>query len=336
MRTVRMAMAAALLMAGIATAGWHMLRPRPVPVVTPHQGDAAEVVYASGVVEPRVWARVTPLVRERIVWHCNCEGARVSKGDELARLDDMEAKATLDELRARLVLAQEELRRNTVLSARQTISQQVLDRAKSEAVRLEALVVGQQARLASYGIRAPSDGVVLRRDGEVGEIAELGTALFWVGEPRPLIVTADVNEEDIPRVAVGQRALLRSDAFPGQQLEAEVHSITPKGDSVTKTYRVRFRLPDDTPLRIGMSTDVNAIIRVSRNTLLLPSIAVEGNKVFVVEGNRAYRRDIRTGIRGPQGIEVLSGLGAKTRVISPYPADLSDGARVTVSNSNAG
>ncbi|TIU96484.1 MAG: HlyD family efflux transporter periplasmic adaptor subunit, partial [Mesorhizobium sp.] len=95
-----------------------------------------------------------------------------------------------------------------------------------------------------------------------------------------------VNEEDIPRVEIGQRALLKSDAFLRQNLEAVVDSITPKGDPVTKTYRVRFRLPDDTPLRIGMSTDVNIVIRVSKNALLIPSVAVDGNKVFMVEGDK--------------------------------------------------
>ncbi|TIU97897.1 MAG: efflux transporter periplasmic adaptor subunit, partial [Mesorhizobium sp.] len=104
----------------------------------------------------------------------------------------------------------------------------------------------------------------------------------------------------------------------------------------TKTYRVRFRLPDDTPLRIGMSTDVNIVIRVSKNALLIPSVAVDGNKVFMVEGDKAWRREIRTGIRGTDGIEVLpdtggkAGIDEKARVISPYPADLADGARVRI------
>ncbi|TIU15932.1 MAG: efflux transporter periplasmic adaptor subunit, partial [Mesorhizobium sp.] len=129
---------------------------------------------------------------------------------------------------------------------------------------------------------------------------------------------------------------LKSDAFLRQNLEAVVDSITPKGDPVTKTYRVRFRLPDDTPLRIGMSTDVNIVIRVSKNALLIPSVAVDGNKVFMVEGDKAWRREIRTGIRGTDGIEVLpdtggkAGIDEKARVISPYPADLADGARVRI------
>ncbi|TIU27012.1 MAG: efflux RND transporter periplasmic adaptor subunit, partial [Mesorhizobium sp.] len=250
--------------------------------------------------------------------------------DVLARLDDSEVRAALGELEARRALAEQDFQRQSVLAEKNAASQQALDRARSELSQIEALVAGQKARLETYVIRAPSPGVVLRQDGEVGEIAELGTVLFWVGEPKPLLVVAEVNEEDIPRVEIGQRTLLRADAFPGQNLEAVVDRITPKGDPVTKTYRVYFQLPDDTPLRIGMSTDVNIVIRVSKNALLVPSVAIEGNNVFVVEGETTRRREVRTGIRGTNGVEVLSGIDARAQVISPYPTELADGARVTV------
>ncbi len=319
-----------IVLAAAVLVGWYIWRPVDVSVAMPWRGDAAEIVYASGVVEPRIWAKVTPLVRERIVEQCNCEGSHVAKGDTLARLDATEAQAALAELEARLNLSREDFRRLTILAERNTASQQALDRSRSEVVQLEALVAGQKARLASYVLSAPSAGIVLRQDGEVGEVAELGTVLFWVGEPTPLIVVADVNEEDIPRVKPSQRTLLRSDAFPGQSLEAVVDSITPKGDPVTKTYRVYFRLPDDTPLRIGMSTDVNVITRVSEKALLVPSVAVQGNKVFVVEGGKARLREVMTGIRGTNGIEILSGLDDNARIVSPYPQTLTDGARVSV------
>jgi membrane fusion protein (multidrug efflux system) len=330
MRVTRWIVGIAVIAAiGSATA-WYLLRPTPVSVVTPKRGDAAEIVYATGAVEPETWAKVAPVVRERIVERCNCEGSRVEQGHVLARLDDSELKAALGELEARRALAEQEFQRQTVLAERNAASQQALDRARSELSQIEALLAAQKARLETYILRAPSPGIVLREDGEVGEVAELGTVLFWIGEPRPLLVVAEVNEEDIPRVEVGQRTLLKSDAFPGQNPEAVVDRITPKGDPVTKTYRVYFRLPDDTPLRIGMSPDVNIITRVAKNAMLIPSAAIQGNYVFVVDGERAHRREIRTGIRGVNGIEVLSGVSEQDRIISPYPADLADAARVKV------
>ena len=50
--------------------------------------------------------------------------------------------------------------------------------------------------------------------------------------------------------------LLRTDAFPGQRLEGKVREITPMGDIAAKTYRVKMALPDDTPLKPGMSVTV--------------------------------------------------------------------------------
>jgi membrane fusion protein (multidrug efflux system) len=329
LRLTRVLLFALVFAAVAAGVYWFALRPPIVNVTTPSRGAAAEVVYATGVVEPRVWAKVTPLVRERIVELCNCEGKPVERGAVLARLDDREAQATLAELQARLRLATEELERLTALAGRNIASEQALSQASSEATRLEAMVAGQTARLESYVLTAPMRGVVLRQDGEVGEIAEPGSVLSWVGQPKPLLIVAEVNEEDIPRVEVGQRALLRADAFPDRSLDAVVDSITPKGDPVTKTYRVRLALPETTPLLIGMTIEVNVVVGVTEDALLLPASAVEGNTIYVVDGaGKAYRREIEIGIRGTRDVEILSGIEEGDRIIAPFPSGLRDGRRV--------
>lgn len=317
---------AALVAAGGAY--WSLSKPIAVATVVPKRGDAAEIVYATGTVEPRIWAKVTALVRERILERCDCEGQRVEQGHVLARLDSAQAEATLAELKARQKLATAEHDRLAVLVERNVMSQQALDRARSEMGQASALIAGQTARLENYLLRAPMAGTVLRRDGEVGEIAEPGTVLFWIGEAKPLRVVAEVNEEDIPQVKPGQRVLIRADAFPGRTLEGTIDSITPKGDPVAKTYRVYLALPGDTPLLIGMTVELNIIVRVAQNALLLPVGAVQGNAVFVVEGDRARRRELAIGIRGTGDVEVLSGLPEAARVIAPYPEKLADGARV--------
>nr|WP_319004819.1 efflux RND transporter periplasmic adaptor subunit [Microvirga lenta] len=311
-----------------ALAAWLLVRPPEVTVVSPGRGEAAEIVYATGVVEPRSWAKVAPLLRERIVELCNCEGESVERGAVLARLDSGQPEAALAELRARQRFARTEYERIAALVERRVASEQALDRARSELGQIEALIAGQQTRLESYVLRAPMNGIVLRQDGEVGEIADTGTVLFWVGEPKPLLVEADVNEEDIPRVAVGQRAVLKADAFPGQVLEAVVDSITPKGDPVAKTYRVRLALPDATPLRIGMTVEVNIIVRVSSDGVLVPTNVLRGNALFVMEDGVARRREVELGIRGASNTQVLSGLGEADRVIAPFPDNLADGAKV--------
>jgi RND family efflux transporter MFP subunit len=186
----------------------------------------------------------------------------------------------------------------------------------------------QIEKLEKYTIVAPMDGMVLRRDGEIGEIAEPGQILFRVGVPKPLQVVAEVNEEDIPRVVVGQAVLLRTDAFAGRRLDGKVSEITPMGDAVARTYRIRVALPDDTPVHVGMSVEANIVTREKADALLIPADAVLGSQVIVVASDRARRRQVEIGIRGTRSVEILSGLGEGERIASPAPVGLADGARV--------
>jgi len=102
------------------------------------------------------------------------------------------------------------------------------------------------------------------------------------------------------------------------------------GDVNAKTFRVKMALPDDTPLRPGMSVEANIVIREKANALLVPADAVQGNAVFVVDGSRIKKRAVTIGIRGTRAVEVLDGLKEGERVASPATAALTDGARVRV------
>ena len=87
------------------------------------------------------------------------------------------------------------------------------------------------------------DGVVLRRDGEIGEIAEVGQILFRVGVPKPLQVVAEVNEEDIPRVALGPEGAVPHRCVSDRQLEGTVSEITPMGEWSPRPTASRWRCP---------------------------------------------------------------------------------------------
>ena len=322
--------AAVIVIALAAFAAWWWLYGRgpEVTVVSPSRGTAVEIVYATGAVEPVRWSKVTSLVRQRIVEICNCENKAVKRGDVLARLDDKEIRASLHELRAREDFAKREVARTTELVGRGAATTQAHEKALTELRQINGLISVLEERVDQYTITSPIDGIVLRQDGHVGEIAEPGSILFHVGVPSPLQVEAEVNEEDIPRVAVGQLVLFRTDAFPGRRIEGRVREITPMGDPITKTYRIRVDLPDDTPLRIGMSVECNIVTRERENALLIPAVALQGSDVFVVDGHVARRRAIEIGIRGTRNVEILQGLNEQDRVISPAPPDLADDQRV--------
>lgn len=322
-----------VLLAAGAAGGAAYLEYYAVPEVSlarPARGPAVQAVYATGVVEPVQWAKVTPLVRGRIVELCACEGASVEKGAVLARLDDKEARAELAELEARERFLAQDATRLRQLYEQRVATPQAYERALSDHAQAVATISAARERIDRYTLRTPMAGTVLRQDGEVGEVVDAGQVLFWVGRPKPLWVVAEVDEEDIPLVRPGQGTLIKADAFPGRALEGAVAQITPKGDPLTKSYRVRIALPDDTPLLIGMTVELNVIVRTVEDALLVPSGALSGRQVFVVEEGRAVPRPIETGIKGVERVQVTAGLGEEDLVIADPPAGLRPGARVRV------
>jgi len=329
MRRVLIVLLLLALAAGGGAAFW-WLRIPTVILVQPTRGPAVQAVYATGVVEPERWAKVTPLVRGRIAEICSCEGKAVSQGDRLARLDDREIRAQIAELQARSKFLAAEVDRYRTLVERRAVSAQAYERAVSELGQARAAIAAAKERLNHLELRAPMDGVVLRKDGEVGEVAELGQVLFWVGQERPLLVVAEVDEEDIPLVRPGQTVLIKADAFPMRELAGSVARITPKGDPIAKNYRVRIALPDDTPLLVGMTTELNIVARRVENALLVPLPALVGKSVWRVVDGRARPRAVEPGIAGNEKAQILSGLAETDLVIADPPPGLSDGQRVRI------
>jgi RND family efflux transporter MFP subunit len=331
----RLALLVVIIVAAAAVWWFRVGRGPEIAVVAPTRGTAAEIVYATGAVEPVRWARVASVVRDRIVEICDCEGKTVAKGEVLARLDDRQVQAQLHELRAREEFSKREMSRVSELIGRGVTTAQAFERASMDLRQIQGQISVQLERIGDYVITAPMDGVVLRRDGEVGEIAEAGQILFRIGVPKPLQVVAEVNEEDIPRVALDQLVLFRTDAFPDQQLTGRIREITPMGDVITKTYRIKIALPDDTPLKPGMSVEANVVTREKENALLVPADAIRDNSVFVIDDSRVRKREIKTGIRGTRAVEIVFGLFEGERVASPASTDLADGSRVRVTNAPA-
>ncbi|MEO8651791.1 MAG: efflux RND transporter periplasmic adaptor subunit [Hyphomicrobiaceae bacterium] len=332
-----------LLIAGVAATAvfaavvWWFVVSRPLVIaVKPTRGDAAEVVYATGVVEPQQWAKVSSLQRKRILEHCDCEGKAVKRGDVLARLEDGAERALLRELEARRERIQEEAQRLEGLVERNVTTRVTYDEKLTQLREQDARIAAQKDRINDLVLRAPMDGVVLRRDGEVGEIAGTNAAdiLFWIGQPKPLRVVAEVNEEDIIKTRLGMKVLLRHEGLPGEPLPATLSEITPKGDPSTKTFRVYFALPDDTPLRIGMSVEANIIVREVKGALLVPIEAVVNGNVFEIRDGRVHRIAIKAGIRGARMVEILAGLGLDQTIASPPGPTLRDGARVRVQSAS--
>jgi RND family efflux transporter MFP subunit len=288
----------------------------------------SEAIYGTGTVEPARWAKVLPLQRRRLVDLCTCEGQTVKAGQVLGRQDDAEERNALTQLQISSQQAQRDLDRAEKDRTKSDATQNEYEQRWTQAEEYKSRIAAQQVRIDQLVLRAPLDGMVLRRDGEVGEIVGPTDVLFWVGPPLPMQVVAEVNEEEINRIAVSQKAFLRSEAFPGQALRASVSQITPKGDPTRKTFRVYLLLPNDTPLRIGMSVEANIIFREKPSAIVVPAEAVAGGAVQIVNNGRIERLPVKVGIRGSRNVEVIGDVSRGMAVLSPARPDLADGTRV--------
>jgi RND family efflux transporter MFP subunit len=266
---------------------------------------------------------------------CSCEGQAVKTGQVLGRQDDAEERSELNELEINNGQLQRDLDRAEKDRDKGAQAQAEYEQRWTQFQQSKSRIAAQKVKIDSLVLRAPLDGMVLRRDGEVGEIAGPTDVLFWVGPPAPMQVVAEVNEEEINRIAIGQKAYLRSDAFPEKALRAGVSQITPKGDPTRKTFRVYLLLPNDTPLKIGMSVEVNIIFREKPAAIVVPVEALTGDTVQVVDNGRVERVPVSIGVRGSRNVEIISGVTRGEAVLAPARTDLVDGTRVRIENNLA-
>jgi hypothetical protein len=94
-------------------------------------------------------------------------------------------------------------------------------------------------------------------------------------------------------------------------------------------------LPNDSPLRIGMSVEANIITREKPSAIVVPAEAVSGDAVQIVDDGKVHRVPVRVGIRGSRNVEIIGHVSQGTPVLSPGRPDLADGARVRIASLRA-
>lgn len=318
-----------LAVALMALAAVFFYGPERLGVVQPVRGLAVQAVYATGTVEPVVMLPLAPRSNVRLLSLLAGEGQVVEKGQMLARFEDEDLQKALAEAQARVDLAQREYERRSELAALRTIAQEELDRARAALATAQAALGRVQADLYYIHLRAPDEGRIIRQDGKPGELIMAGTPVFWFARDAGLQVTAEVDEEDIALVRQGQSVVIRADAYPDELFSGTVTSITPKGDPIARSYRVRIGLDADTKLLTGMTAETNIIIREQEQALLIPALALENGAVWVVDDNgRAQRRRVETGIMTAHTAQITDGLDTDVPVIASPPAGLQDGQKI--------
>lgn len=278
---------------------------------------------------------------------------RAEAGEAEVRSAIPEADNGIAAAKANLDLAQSTFKRMQELASKKSISNQEFDEASarlkaaqaqydmarakrtqldSKLAQVEQEIRGTKIMRDYTRIAAPFAGVVTAKSVEPGNLAAPGAPLLTIEREGAYRLEASVDESKLPFVKTGQAVEVSLDALD-RKLPARVSEIVPAVDAASRAYTVKIDLPALANLRSGMFG--RAWFPMSaRQVLAVPAAAVVARgqlqSVFVIEDGSARNRLITTGRRGAGGLEVLSGLTAGEKVVSPVAAGLADGQRVEV------
>jgi HlyD family secretion protein len=373
-----------------------------VAVENAEKRTIVETITANGKIQPEKEVKISPDVSGEIVELTVKEGDRVEKGQLLLRIkpdnyisqrdrslaEISSAKARSAQAEAQFTQAELSYKRSKQLYDQQTISKSdfeqaeatytvakaTVDAAKFAITSSEASLKDANENLTKTSIYAPMDGTVSMLLVELGERVAgtnlmAGTELLRVADLSRMEAQVQVNENDIPRVKLGDTALIEVDAYLDQKFKGVVTEIANSAkttgvsaDQVTnfdvkilvlpQSYQKLVDSGDKNPFRPGMSATVDIRTQSKKDILTVPiqsvttrtdTIKIAGapsqkndirTLVFITDGKYALAKDVKTGIQDNSYIEILSGVAANDRVISaPFSAiskKLSDSTLIEV------
>jgi HlyD family secretion protein len=198
---------------------------------------------------------------------------------------------------------------------------------------LEANVRQLQAQIDQTIIRAPSDGLIIKRDAHIGDITSAGDTLFNMVRDNRLELKAQVPEVDLAKLAPGQEVTIQYYGHGNETLKGTVREISPFVDANSRLGIARIDLPSNAALKPGMF--VHGLVKLGlQPALTMPETSVlsRDNRsfVYILDNNRARYREVQTGSRSGTDIEIVQGLKPGETVIVDGAGFLKDGDLVEV------
>ena len=326
------------------------IEPKPVMTVTvaePQRETLAIALQANGNVSAWQEASVGAEVNGLRLAAVNVNvGDSVKKGQVLAtfttdtaRADSLQSQASVVQAEAGYLNAKADADRarsiqdSGALSASQIaqyFTQEKVAKAQWEASK--ALLSATEIRFGNTTVKAPDDGLISARGATVGAVVGAGQELFRLIRQGRMEWRAEVTASEVGRIRVGQKAQVT--LATGTELSGQVRAIAPSANEQTRNILVYIDLPRHNDLKAGtFARGVFAIGQSEALTAPTPAIVVrDGNNfVFVVDAdNKAAARQVQTGRRVGERVEIVEGLQAGERVAVQGAGFLNDGDLVKV------
>jgi len=313
-------------------------KPTPVRISRASTGPAVPPIDTNGIVatkhEMRLSFKMGGVVRRIHVQ----EGDVVKQGQRLADIELTEVEAQVEQAKQLAEKAARDLKRGENLYADQVISLEQLQDLRTQAALAEAQFKSARFNQGYSVITAPRDGVVLRKLVEERELVPAGTPVLVFGESdRGFVVRAALADREIVNVKIGDKGEIRMDAFPGQAMTGTVVEVASAADVKSGMFPIEVHFDSPPPRLVS---GLVARLRLAPQTAAPPltyvpmAALVEGNgdraSVFVIEGGKALRRDVRVAFITADSIALESGITTGEAVITDGALFLENGEPVEV------
>jgi RND family efflux transporter MFP subunit len=325
--------------------------------------QAYAILTASGYVVAQRKAAVASKGTGRLVFLGVVEGDIVKKDQVIARLENDDIQAQLDEAKANLKVQEAELKvadnnfiRQKKLFASQLASELDVDNAESNYYRVlasielaKARISGAEVAMENTRIRAPFDGTVLTKNADIGEIVapmaagiNSRAAVVTIADMSSLQVETDVSESNIEKIKAGLDCEISLDAYPNKRYKGYVDKIVPTADRAKATVLVKVGfdnygervLPEMSAKVLFLTGEDRSELQNEKLLLVIPNTAIKSidgnNVVYVVKENVAREIQVSTGKKLGTYTEIVDGLKNGDRVIQKVTDQITDGKSVIV------
>lgn len=262
------------------------------------------------------------------------EGQEVKKGMLLVKLNEEEVAAELEKLQYTRKLNEEIENRQKRLLEREAISQEEYETALTTLNTTNADIKVLQARLDKHNIRAPFSGRIGLRNISEGSYLNPGSSIAQLYKINPVKIEFTVPGRYLEQVNVGDQIQFTVDAF-SDTFSGAIYAIEPQIDPQTRSIRIRARAENkEGKLLPGQFARVNLILETMPDALMVPTVSVipelNAKKVFVYENGIVGSRQVETGIRTEDRVQIIDGLQPGDTVITSGILQIRQGSNVNI------
>jgi membrane fusion protein, multidrug efflux system len=307
----------------------------PVEAAAARSDTVVDAILATGQIEAVQSIELKPDAEGRLVQILVREGALVSRGTPLFKIDDAELKAQVAQIQADRDLAQQSLKRTRDLLQQKASSQAELERAEATLRSNQAQLERLSVRLDRTLVRAPFAGIVGQRYVSLGDYVNTDTRLAALQTVSPQRAAFQVPERYADQLKVGQQVSFRVAALPGREFTGKVDFVDPIVQLPGRTITVKAQVPNPRrELQSGMFIEARLATAVRPDAVVIPEDAVlplqGSNFVWVVNGGKASRRQVELGVRTPGFVEIKNGVERTDQVVVGGQERLAEGAPVQI------